>query len=449
MAWSHVMKQCRVLPLLLGFAVCMGGAAVVDAQSAEPFVPHIGGLGFGSVQLGSEGQNEVALSSGYANFDIMIGLSRSDADIRLSGVLAVDAGGRTDFSLSECSIEVRATDNFVAKAGKFTYHPGSALFFSNIDYFTGPDPVAMLLKGGSAVENGQDLAQFKLIGTSWFAALTASPFRQADALMDPASPWFPRRDLMSRFSILGMTYQLRNVTWAPEAETLPGLVLDPAVALEAGLTLSFLDIRAIGYMGGDRRYAVIGDITMPLTPWGVYDISLTPIHGPVWSLGGAATLQLDPVNLWLDASGSWGRAVGINSLSSANSGWRTGQGTVDSLDLTVGGSWNLPFAGAYLAIEWKYAWYFNGPEVMTGILLSRVVGALFSFQVFDGLLDGTVLALVSLDDGSLGVVPSARVSLWGDNFLSLAFPWFSGMKNTELGQFASVRQVIISLETQF
>jgi hypothetical protein len=422
-------------------------------QDAAPagggMLPLFGGSGRLVAAPGLDGDDRPVLEDGSASANVFADLSDATGQFRVSVDFSVDPVAGVGLELRECYGRFQLADWLKLSLGRLAYQPGNALFFSNVDYLSALDPLALLTKGAAALESPQDMLLVQFMGESWHAAAAFAPFRRPDRLVPTASAWFPRLGLLAETRILGRTYRLRNLDWADRAAGFPDLAFDPAVMGEAGFTAGPFDLAAYGYYGADRVYAVTGKITMPLTPWGVYDIALTPRHGTVGSVGASAGLLLDPFTFWADGNWMAGRLVAVNELFNPGTGWETVARPADSVGMSAGLSWRLPFANAYIAAEWHYVWYPQAPAGMRAPFLDRVVGALFNCELFDQALAPAVAGFVSLRDASWCLVPSLDIRLWGEATLSLSCPLFFGGDETELGQFARARQALAGLQIRF
>ena len=388
------------------------------------------------------------IAAGRSSLKPMLALRSPFFDLTVTVTVTVDSVENVSIAWDEARALARIGDAALLSGGVFTYLPGTALFFSNVEYFSSIDVSRILTQGLGATGSPDGMVQLKLFGDSWHLTATASPFRPSEELFPTGSPWFPRRDIRESFDVLSTTYTLRNLAW-DETSVSTSPVQDPGLSFEAGFFTGPLDLSLSWFDGPDRAPAVTGFITMPVTPWGVYDITLSQVHSRIRREGAAGSLQVGPWKAWVDTSLFQGKVLASGDLYSAADGWQTGTASRDGLDLTLGMSWSFPWASAMLAVEWKDAWFFADTTGLTLPLLDRAIAALATASILDDKVNGSLAAVLSLADLSFALISGATVDLGGETSLSVACPWFFGDPSTELGQFGRVGRGILTLAIRF
>ena len=356
------------------------------------------------------------------------------------------AGARV--SVAELTMRLALADWGALTLGRFLYKPGTALLFSNVDYFTSLDLGRLLSEGVSAPGRPDDMVQLRLFGGLWHASATFSPWRPRSDPTPTASPWFPRGGIKDSFQVLTTTYTLRNLSWRDDSAD-PWPVIDPAVELETGFVLGPLDLSLSWFDGPDRESAVIGQITMPVSPWGVYDITLQEVSSRINREGLAASVQAGDFRAWGDTSLFQGKLLQSGDLYSAVDGWLTGTRAKDGLDLTVGLSYTPPWPNSLVGLECRYSWYAGDVTGLTFPLLSRVVAAEVTSSLFGETVAVSVIGLCSLDDRSWAFLPSASFSLGPDRTLQFWVPLLFGPTGSEPGQYAPLALLMTSFRVRY
>jgi hypothetical protein len=369
------------------------------------------------------------------------------AEAAAAASATVDSLQGVSLSCDELWGRVFVGDVAVLTVGWFTYRPGTALLFSNVQYFSSLDPARILTQGLDAKGSPDDMFQVKLLGDSWHLTVTGALFRPGEDLFPTDSPWFPRRDIRESFDVLSTTYTLRTLAWDTTSQ--PALVVDPGLSVDAGIFAGPVDVSLSWFDGPDRDPAVTALITMPVNPWGVYDITLQQAHGNIQREGAAGSLQLGAWKAWIDTSLFQGKLFATGDLYSAAGGWKTGVRPLDGWDLTCGLSWNPPLAGSTVALEWKDSFSFGDVTGLSFPLLHRAIAALVTGTFFDDKVRLSLAGVLSLSDNSVAVLPGASIDVGSSGTLSIACPYFFGGPATELGQFARAGRGMVSMKIGF
>jgi hypothetical protein len=141
--------------------------------------------------------------------------------------------------------------------------------------------------------------------------------------------------------------------------------------------------------------------------------------------------------LYAEASHTWNQLLGSKTRKFVGTAIAYPPIGVDSLDLTGGAIWALPWFQARLIAEGRYAWLTRAPKESDAPTLSRAASAALEGSFFSGVLTVTPLLMVSLKDGSRAY--SAKASYAFEAGFKLWFLWMQchGDTDSELGQYRS------------
>ncbi|OHD13878.1 MAG: hypothetical protein A2Z96_07590 [Spirochaetes bacterium GWB1_48_6] len=351
------------------------------------------------------------------------------------------------FDLDELSLAIRALGILEMKFGVFRHQPGTALFFSNVEYFSHSDPLRLMEEGLQATVSPNALASIQVLGDRWYAGFLVAPLVMNDSLVPTDSPWFPRKDIRASYKVGSYTFRLNNLAW----ETQPA-ILEPEIDIsysgEAGFSAGGFDGSLILFDGRDRSYCVTSLITMPASPWGVYDITLAPVYGHSRQVGTALSMQLDVLRFWIDSSAFWDKTIATKELYNASTGWETATRTIHGISLTGGFSWNLPIPDGLFAVETRYSLYADNETGDTYPFLDRIATAVLSGSFLDQAFNYSLLSFVSLSDYSLCIISSISMPFGADHQVSFTVPLFIGQSDTDFGQYSGQNRMKINLVFQ-
>lgn len=390
--------------------------------------------------------NLLNLISGSAVLNPKFEIEDTWVDLNISPLLRITNSALPTISFNEIDLNFKIGDFINLKTGLIKHRPGSALFFSNVEFFTSQDILTTLQEGIEAESKADDLIIVKLLGENWHLNGLFSPFLLKDNFLPTDSIWFPYKGIKKSFQVGSYKYYLNKIDWAEETQTeLSNKAF--SYSCEAGYTLGPVDLALFYFYGTDRYYATSAKITLPVEPWGTYNIELFPSHGIVEKLGLTTSLQLESLRFYIDGCGFKGKTISTNDLYNAGTNWETQTRKVDGIDFSYGLSWNLPIPDGFLALESRYAWYADIVEGDTYPPLDKAACVLFSGSLFDQFLSYSFLSVLSLTDYSYCILPSLNLPIGGDNKMGITLPLFFGTDTSDFGQYR--KQTILKLSGKF
>jgi len=366
--------------------------------------------------------------------------------LTLSPELRISRNRLPELSIGELDLVIKLGDFINIQTGLIKHKPGSALFFSNVEFFSYQDILKLLQDGIEAEAQADDLLILKLLGENWHVNALFSPYLLHDNLLETDSIWFPTKGLRTTYQIASYKYKLNNLTWK-EQESYKYELDKISYSFESGFSIGPIDTTCFYFNGIDRSYSIIGKISFPVEPWASYDIELIPVHGQIEKIGLTSSIQIDAWRLWIDGVAFKGKTIATLDLYNPGTGWETKVRKVDGIDSTFGLSWNIPIPDGFVAIESRYAWYGDVQTGDTYPALDKAACFLFSGSLFDQTINYAFASIISLSDYSYCLLPSISFPIGSDNNLNITLPLFIGAIDSDFGQYA--KQTILKIVAKF
>jgi hypothetical protein len=357
----------------------------------------------------------------------------------------VDADTGSRASLDEASART-VFGSFLVKAGRFSYTPGSATLFSNVNYFSPPDYVRLATGDDSSPTRADYLAQARYEIDGFSIGASFAPFRPESGVIPQESPWFPKKGVRTELYLIPTTYMLNATDWVDDTRS-GSFKFDPAYSIEAGLAGDGWRFALSGFYGPDREPGTTSKITLLIASNDEFDVAISPIRSRIARLGAAGKINFGFMDAWIDASAFRGKRLETGNLYSTADGLATSSATADGIDYTVGFFRGLPVLGSSISAEWRNTWYVDPKEGSTLPFLHRAIAWKAVLPLFNGpgmaaiRFTAEVSGIYSLEDGSATTVPALSADLGNDKALVIRYLRLWGSSDTELGQFADSSRV--------
>ncbi|MBN2736176.1 MAG: hypothetical protein JXR70_04285 [Spirochaetales bacterium] len=348
-----------------------------------------------------------------------------------------------DFSYTEKLIEPRLKEwalkidlfTFLSiKTGFFPYLPGMAEFFSNTNFYTISDYEELVSGNFQNSMTPSTLIQLQFFTDQWYLFLTCSPFLITPILPDPASPWFPTKNLPPSISISEPINQTINLGSIIIQDIICENSLSNAnYGFELGGGFSYFDF-SLSYFHGQNNFPLFTS-TMEF-PEGLndyYNIILTPLWENIDAFGLDIKTTLNAMTFWLDAAYYPWKPYQSRKLDTTN--FSTLIKESPSIISTLGMGYEIQTPHISLLIEYKKEWILiNLPEIVTPDFANLLTINLRLFLHDDKIIFYPVVLLSTLDQSWATIF---NFTFAPEYFFECFFtlPLFFGKEKSDFGQY--------------
>jgi len=435
-------------------------------MSAQEYELLFGGSSSASFGLFASSTLERFAATGKATSSLALSFATGDFEIRAEASLGATTGGEpadelvdsywpeglpifimrkgeVEASLKELSANIAVSDRLSFSIGRLPSRAGTMDLFPCVDFLSRTNTESLFSGNFAETVKPADIVSARFIAEPFYAKLSVQPIRPAMLIVEPSSPWFPRREL----SVRGIDISFLSVSITEDDHSWTGK--DIGYFMEIGGNLGAFDLSILAFSGWDTNPLLVPT----LRHFSSNSIELKKTYRKKTALGISLSAVIEEFRLKLDAAYSPARSQLFNTDGLGLS-WETIE--KPSFEGVIGFEWNLPLPSALAFGEYKETIVVDDPGISSGLLASAA-GLGLRAGFFDSLLKTEAIVIAGPITKNLkapearGIVAALRLALvpYEELELSVAIPFFVGNPDSALGSYASYRYASAGMKIRF
>lgn len=383
------------------------------------------------------------------DFNAILGGAFSDRFIDASGSLSfLDNDKSESLVVDALWLELNYERLLYLKFGYFPELTSVSSIFPLLNVFQAPLFSDIVRWGGSFYPLSTMLAQLKIVHGAYSIKASVNPFEPAWTVISMDDYFFPTKQIPQSLDFgtyLG-TYALHEARIEEPSWSWFDLAEVPEFSLEVAWQGLSFDVRILYFNGVDRTVSLEPNIVPNTYPFATYDFTLIPRRSSLSMLGASISVPLHELTLYSELTHTWNTLLISKTSRIAGTSIVFLPVSVDSLDISGGVLWSMPWLPIRIMAEGRYAWLTRTSEDLEPSSLGRAVSMGIDWSLFSDFFTLTPLFIVSLKDGSQAYSAKAMFAFNSGFKIWFLYMQCNGDAESELGQYRGAPIIRVGVE---